>query len=369
MLDLNDLTLSAYDYELPPEFIAQEPIEPRHNARLMVIREPKKDITTRSDLKIWNLLDELRAGDLLVLNNTRVIKARLRVRLSTGGLAELFVLEPLKDGCWVCLGRPAKKMQPGDNLVLEKNDQKPIALKVVSIDASTEGRVVRFPSCYSERKKIEELLNVYGEVPLPPYIKRNKPSDEKRYQTCFAEHPGAVAAPTAGLHLSHDLLDSLRYKGVRQASITLHVGLGTFRPLKTEDLTDLELHSEWVDVNAQLVTAVRDCQARGGRVFAVGTTSVRALEGAFQKGNSELKPMTGKVNLVIKPGYKFGVVDGLLTNFHLPKSSLLLLISAFIGRKRLLTLYEQAIKSQYRFYSYGDAMLITPEAVLAESRY
>ena len=369
MDNLNDSSLSAYDYELSPEFIAQEPIEPRHDARLMVVRDPLKDVSISNNLKVWDLQKELNSGDLLVLNNTRVIKARLRVLLSGGYLAELFVLEPLQDGCWLCLGKPAKRMQPGDYLFIEKTNQKSIELRVLSIDDSTGGRVIKFPSCYSEREKIEGLLNVYGEVPLPPYIKRHKSEDENRYQTCFAEHPGAVAAPTAGLHLSSELLQSLRLKGVKQATITLHVGLGTFRPLQKEDLTNLELHSEWFEVKEELVRAVKECHARGGRVIAVGTTTVRALEGAFCCGKNSLKPMKGKVSLVIKPGYKFGVVDGLLTNFHLPKSSLLLLVSAFIGRKRLLTLYAIAIKSQYRFFSYGDAMLITPEAVLSNSQF
>ena len=369
MDNLNDSILSAYDYELSPEFIAQEPIEPRHDARLMVVKEPFRDVAMSNDFKIWDLQKELKSGDLIVLNNTRVIKARLKVLLSGGGSAELFVLEPLDNGLWLCLGKPAKRMQPGDCLFIEKTNQRLIELKVVSIDQSTGGRVVRFPSCYSEREKIEELLNVYGEVPLPPYIKKHRSEDETRYQTCFAEHPGAVAAPTAGLHLSDDLLQVLRVKGVKLASITLHVGLGTFRPLQKEDLTNLELHSEWVEVKEELVNAVKECHSRGGSVIAVGTTTVRALESAFYLGNNSLKPIKGKVNLVIKPGYKFGVVDGLLTNFHLPKSSLLLLVSAFIGRKRLLTLYAKAIKSQYRFFSYGDAMLITPQAVLLSSRF
>ncbi len=369
MAHLNDFILSGYDYELSPDFIAQEPIEPRHDARLMVVRKPLMDIAMSNDLTVWDLQKELNSGDLLVLNDTRVIKARLRVVLSGGRLAELFVLEPLQDGCWLCLGRPAKRMEAGDYLYIKKNNQKSIELQVISIDELTGGRVVRFPSFYSERERMEDLLNVYGEVPLPPYIKRHKSEDETRYQTCFAERPGAVAAPTAGLHLSEELLQSLRVKGVMLSTITLHVGLGTFRPLQKEDLNNLELHSEWVEVKEELVDAVKECQSRGGRVIAVGTTCVRALEGAFCLGNSCLKPMKGKVSLVIKPGYKFGVVDGLLTNFHLPKSSLLLLVSAFIGRERLLTLYERAIKSQYRFFSYGDAMLITPEAVLYNSRH
>ena len=203
-------------------------------------------------------------------------------------------------------------------------------------------------------------------MPLPPYITRHDESDQERYQTRYASRPGAVAAPTAGLHLSDELLKAIRARGVQLATVTLHVGLGTFRPVETEDLSDLSLHSEWVEVTPALVAAVIDCRQRGGRVIAVGTTSVRALEGAAAAGKGILQPLKGPVDLVIQPGFRFAVVQGLLTNFHLPKSSLLLLVSALIGRERLLELYEIAIEEAYRFYSYGDAMWIAPDAVLAD---
>ena len=209
-------------------------------------------------------------------------------------------------------------------------------------------------------ESLEPLLLRYGVMPLPPYIHQQEESDNARYQTCFASKPGAVAAPTAGLHLSEELLAALTAKGIERASVTLHVGLGTFRPVETEDLTRLELHSEWVEVSDALVEAVSACRKRGGRVIAVGTTSVRSLEGVAALHGGELKPFRGPVNLVIQPGFAFAVVQGLLTNFHLPKSSLLLLVSALIGRKRLLALYQHAITSGYRFYSYGDAMWIPP---------
>jgi S-adenosylmethionine:tRNA ribosyltransferase-isomerase len=197
-------------------------------------------------------------------------------------------------------------------------------------------------------------------MPLPPYIHQHEESDNDRYQTCFASKPGAVAAPTAGLHLSEELLAALLEKGIERASVTLHVGLGTFRPVETEDLSQLELHSEWVEVSEALVQAVAACRKRGGRVIAVGTTSVRSLEGVAALHGGELQPFRGPVNLVIQPGFRFAVVQGLLTNFHLPKSSLLLLVSALIGRERLLQLYQHAITAGYRFYSYGDAMWIPP---------
>ena len=368
MTDIRDSLLSSYDYELDPDLIAQKPINPRHLARLMVVKEKTKDDNFNIESKIWDIQNELNPGDLIVLNNTRVLKARLTVRLSKGGKGELLILEPLEDGLWVCLAKPAKRMRPGDYLKIEGSDHEEIQLKVIAKDDKTGGRVIQFPLDYSYRESMEILLNRFGEVPLPPYIKSVNSNDNDRYQTRFAVRPGAVAAPTAGLHLSDELLQALEKKGVLQVTITLHVGLGTFRPLSIEDLSNLELHSEWVEVTEDVVKAVESCHLLGGRVFAVGTTCVRALESAYQFGGAELKPLKSKVDLAIKPGYKFGVVDGLLTNFHLPKSSLLLLVSALIGRERLLSLYKQAINKQYRFFSYGDAMLITPEAVLPESR-
>ena len=359
MPDSRDQQLSSYDYPLPPERIAQAPVEPRHSARLLMVPPPGEAAGHRS---VWDLLEELQAGDLLVVNDTRVLKARLSVRRAGGGLSELLVLEPRGDGRWLCLARPAKRMRPGDQLTI---DGTAITLTVIAEDASSGGRVVQFPADCRDAETIEGLLDQCGDVPLPPYIERHDPSDADRYQTRYADRPGAVAAPTAGLHFSDALLAALERKGVQMARITLHVGLGTFRPVDTEDLTQLELHSEWIEVSAAVVEAVQNCR---GRVIAVGTTSVRALEGAAQAHGGELKPFTGSVNLVIQPGYRFAVVQGLLTNFHLPKSSLLLLVSALIGRENLLALYSEAIRREYRFFSYGDAMWIAPHTVLPEAR-
>ena len=368
MSDPIDSFLSSYDYELSPDRIAQVPVEPRHSARLLIVEKDKQHFVSARHMQVWDLKEELRSGDLIVVNDTRVLKARLRVRRSGGGLAELLLLEPLEKGQWVCLARPAKRMRPGDDLWIEVPEQDPIHLQVVGNDVSSGGRVVQFPSRYCDRETMEELLERYGEVPLPPYIDRQYPSSEERYQTRYAARPGAVAAPTAGLHLSDELLEALKQKGIKQAHVTLHVGIGTFRPLEKEDLTHLELHGEWVEVGKEVVDEVEACRSRGGRVIAVGTTSVRALEGAFCLGGGRLKPLRGKVDLVIKPGYQFGVVDGLLTNFHLPKSSLLLLVSAMIGRQRLLALYAEAIERKYRFFSYGDAMWISPNVRIPASR-
>ena len=367
-LDPRDSLLSSYDYALNPERIAQSPLEPRHAARLLIVDQEQAAPESIRHATVWDWQKELQAGDLLVVNDTRVLQARLRVRRAGGGLAELLLLEPRGEGRWLCLARPAKRLRPGDQVWMEALEQEPIALQVMANDLATGGRVVQFPAQYADAEAIEGLLVRYGEVPLPPYIQRHDPNDAKRYQTRYAGRPGAVAAPTAGLHLSDELLEALAQRGVRQAKVTLHVGLGTFRPVETEDLSQLKLHSEWVEVRQDVVDAVSTCRASGGRVFAVGTTSVRALEGAAAAGNGCLQPFQGPVSLVIQPGYRFAVVDGLLTNFHLPKSSLLLLVSALIGRERLLALYAEAIERQYRFFSYGDAMWIAPEAVVPEVR-
>ncbi len=365
MLDQKDNLLSSYNYELPNDLIAQSPTNPRHDAKLMIINNGLDDALNLSHAKIWDLKDILKAGDLLVVNNTRVLKARLKIRLPGGGLGELLLMEPRGDGQWLCLGRPARRMRSGDQLWLDTSSDNYLCLKVIDKDENTGGRIIQFPNEFSSRTEIANLLDLCGEVPLPPYIdKDNFSAHEEKYQTRFASKPGAIAAPTAGLHLSDELIEVLKNKGIRIAQITLHVGLGTFRPLEKEDLSQLHLHSEWIEVAEETIRAIINCKEDGGKVLAVGTTSVRALEAACLSGKGILKPFKGKVNLLIKPGFKFSVIDGLLTNFHLPKSSLLLLVSALIGRKRMLKLYQNAISNKYRFFSYGDAMLITPESVI-----
>jgi S-adenosylmethionine:tRNA ribosyltransferase-isomerase len=360
--DPRDLQLSSYDYRLPQDRIAQAPAEPRHSARLLIVPKATQGLDDVRHGTVWDLLEELQPGDLLVVNDTRVLKARLKVRRSGGGLSELLVLEPRGEGRWLCLARPAKRMRPGDVLTIDGTS---ISLTVLDEDAASGGRLVQFPTDCRDAETIETLLNQCGEVPLPPYIDRHDRDDADRYQTRYAERPGAVAAPTAGLHFSDELLAGLQRKGVELARITLHVGLGTFRPVETEDLTQLKLHNEWIEVSAAVVEAIQRCR---GRVIAVGTTCVRALEGAAQQNGGVLQPFTGPVNLVIQPGYRFRVVQGLITNFHLPKSSLLLLVSALIGREKLLRLYDEAIQKQYRFFSYGDAMWIPREAILQSAQ-
>ncbi len=368
----SDLRLSSYDFELPESFIAQRPVEPRHGARLLAV-EPAAGAR---HLTVWQLQQELRPGDLIVVNDTRVLKARLQARRPSGGEVELLVLQPwtsdaargVDPGCWLCLARPARRLRPGERLLLDAPGQPPLPVEVVAIDEGSGGRVVRFPPECSSAETIERLLARYGEIPLPPYIHEHGPDDDSRYQTRYAARPGAVAAPTAGLHFSDELLAALAERGVERATVTLHVGLGTFRPVDTEDLSALELHSEWVEVSPELVAAVQACRDRGGRVIAIGTTSVRSLEGVAALNGGTLAPHRGPVDLVIQPGFRFQVVQGLLTNFHLPRSSLLLLVSALIGRQRLLDLYEEAKAEGYRFFSYGDAMWIPPEAVLEGAR-
>jgi len=355
-----DTQLSSYEYLLPEELIAQRPWEPRHGARMLAVG-PGEGAQHQT---VWQLQEQLRAGDLLVVNNTRVLRARLRAQRPSGGTVELLVLEPLGEGRWLCLAKPAKRLRAGDGLEMVADGEPPLALQVLGSDAATGGRILQFPREAIGAIEMEPLLLRYGAIPLPPYIHSHDPSDNQRYQTRYATKPGAVAAPTAGLHLSDELLTAIQARGVELATVTLHVGLGTFRPLETEDLSQLQLHSEWVEVSPELVAAVAACRARGGRVIAVGTTSVRSLEAVAALNGGKLVPHQGPVNLVIKPGYRFAVVQGLLTNFHLPRSSLLLLVSALIGRQRLLALYGEAIQQKYRFFSYGDAMWIPPAAVL-----
>ncbi len=365
MLDQKDNLLSSYNYDLPNELIAQSPTKSRHDAKLMIVKDGLDDSLNLMHAKVWDIKDILKPADLLVVNNTRVVKARLKIRLSGGGAGELLLMEPRGDGRWLCLGRPARRMRGGDQLWLDTSRDNSLILKVIDKDERTGGRIIQFSNEFTSWTEMENLLDLYGEVPLPPYIDKDKSSGhEESYQTRFASKPGAIAAPTAGLHLSDELIENLKTRGIKIAQITLHVGLGTFRPLEKEDLSQLHLHSEWIEVTEATTKAITNCKEDGGKVFAVGTTSVRALEAACISGRGTLKPYEGKVNLVIKPGFKFTVIDGLLTNFHLPKSSLLLLVSALIGRKRMLKLYEHAIANKYRFFSYGDAMLITPESVI-----
>ena len=361
-----DHKLEAYDYCLDESLIAGKPFKVRHESRLMIVRDSslEEDYSTNKYTK--DLLAELREGDLVVINDTKVMKARLKVELENGRLVELLVLEKSDESTWLCLAKPAKKLKINKQLNLKSPFAKDIKLKISGIDEETGGRFIKFPENINDLISMNKLLDIYGEIPIPPYIKsvEEKSFHENSYQTEYACNPGAVAAPTAGLHLSKSLISNLKKKGILVMPITLHVGYGTFKPIDQEDLSNLKLHKEWVSVSKKVVEEIKRIKKTDRRVIAIGTTSVRALESCYSCEKKDFIPITKYVDLVIKPGYKFKAVDGLLTNFHLPKSSLLLLVSAMIGRERLLNLYKNAIKEKFRFFSYGDAMYISPDSFL-----
>ena len=349
-----DWLLENYSYHLPEAQIAQNPAVPRDSSRLLVVEANAHQHRQFCDLDVL-----LRPGDLLVMNNTRVMPARLYGRKSNGAPVEILLLEEQIPNWWMALVKPGKRLKPGASLEFGEDESgAPILSAIVmSVDESTGGRLIQFKPPAGE--SVLSLMSRLGEMPLPPYITESE-ADPEQYQTVYAEHLGSAAAPTAGLHFTPELLERLKQKGIEQAFVTLHVGVGTFRPVEAETITDHQMHGEWVEVSPETVAKIAETKARGGRVFAVGTTSVRSLEGAAQLG--ELRPYCGKTMIYIYPGYAWNVVDGLITNFHLPKSSLMLLVSALIGRERLLALYQTAIEEQYRFYSFGDAMLVMPEA-------
>ncbi|MCG6135996.1 MAG: tRNA preQ1(34) S-adenosylmethionine ribosyltransferase-isomerase QueA [Nostoc sp. LLA-1] len=365
-----DCSLAGYDYTLPSELIAQNPVFPRDSSQLLVVNSPTTGQETAPLHHIFRDLPELlRTGDLLVINNTKVIPARLYGRKSTGAEIEVLLVEERQHNCWLALVKPGKRFKPGTEIIFEprgmgmRNAENSYPLPtqltatVLETDKATGGRLLQFD--VPAGKSLVSVLDEFGEIPLPPYITASTAADEQ-YQTVYAQQPGAIAAPTAGLHFTPELLEKLRDRGINQAYITLHVGVGTFRPVEVEDVTSHQMHEEWIEVPSETVEQIRATKAAGGRIIAVGTTAVRALEGAATSG--DLQPFCGKTNLFIYPGYQWRVVEGLITNFHLPRSSLLMLVSALIGRQRLLNLYNEAITSRYRFYSFGDAMLILPEA-------
>ena len=355
-----DLLLSSYIYELPQSSIAQHPAVPRDSSRLLIVDSP---ISCQHGI-FRDLANWLKSGDLLVLNNTRVIPARLYGRKTTGSQIEILLLEEKSDNHWLALVKPGKRFTPGSKIVFDANsdcyrEEDRLQAVVVDRDKATGGRILQFE--IPEGKTLWDYLEDYGELPLPPYITENN-SPGERYQTVYAEQPGAIAAPTAGLHFTPELLAQLQQQGVDLTYITLHVGVGTFRPVETEEILNHTMHQEWIEIDRQTVAKIKETKAKGGRVFAVGTTVTRALEGAVKESTSgDLQPFRGKTDLFIYPGYEWQIIDGLITNFHLPGSSLLMLVSALIGRKRLLSLYREAIALDYRFYSFGDAMLILPQ--------
>ncbi len=349
---------SDFRYEVPPELIAQAPLAERSSSRLLVVPSPPAEAFDRhfEDRVFRELPDQLEPGDLLVFNDTRVIPARLFGQKPTGGRVEILI-ERL-------LGGPDARAQLGVS-------KSPGAGVRIVLDAGGEAEVLgREGEFYLLRFHVSEGLEQWllhaGRLPLPPYIKREPGHDDaERYQTVFARRNGAVAAPTAGLHFDQPLLDALRTRGVDFGHVTLHVGAGTFQPVRADDLADHVMHSEWINVGAELVDRVRRTRAAGARVVAVGTTVVRALETAMQRTTSnprgELQPFAGESRLFILPGYRIGSVDAMVTNFHLPESTLLMMVSAFAGKDRILAAYDHPIARRYRFFSYGDAMLLWAE--------
>jgi S-adenosylmethionine:tRNA ribosyltransferase-isomerase len=348
-----DRQLSSYYYDLPAELIAQTPMTPRDRSRLLVV-EADQDYQHRH---FHELIDLLTAGDLLVFNNTQVIPARIYGFKPTGTPVEILLLSEQEHNCWLALVKPGRKLKLGSQIIFTARDPQAqipqMTATIVARDEATGGRLLQF-DLPSEVPLISVLAD-FGELPLPPYINASTSTPEQ-YQTVYAKIPGAVAAPTAGLHFTPELLDRLTAHGVNQAQVTLHVGVGTFRPVEAEDITTHQMHHEWLEISAETICQIQATKASGGKVYAVGTTAVRVLETAAQSG--ELQPGSGDTNIFIYPGYQWRVVDGLITNFHLPGSSLMMLVSAAIGRQRLLDLYQVAIDQQYRFYSFGDAMLI-----------
>lgn len=339
------MQVSDFHYELPEDLIASEPLANRTDSRLLVLDPDTGGVVDR---QFPAIRDYLRPGDLLVVNDTRVLPARLYGQKETGGAVEI-LLERLTGANEALAQMRVNKAPPFPfRVTLEGGD---LSVEVTGRDGDFFR--LRFPG----DEPLPRLLERHGHMPLPPYIKReDTPADRERYQTVFADRPGAVAAPTAGMHFDEGLLAALRDDAIETATLTLHVGAGTFQPIRTETLEDHRMHAEWLSVPAPVCDAVARTRARGGRVIAVGTTVVRALESAAQTG--ELKPFEGETEIFIYPGFGFRVIDGLITNFHLPGSTLVMLVSALAGRRNILAAYDHAVRERYRFFSYGDAMLI-----------
>ena len=340
---------SDFAYDLPEELIAQDPLSDRASSRLMILDKQTGEITHRI---FRDITEYLKPGDCLVLNDTKVIPARLiGEREETGGKVEVLLLKRGEDNVWETLVKPGKKARPGTRLVFGGG-----LLRAEVVDIVEEGnRLIRF-----EYEGIfEEILDQLGQMPLPPYI-THKLEDKNRYQTVYAVHEGSAAAPTAGLHFTKELLKQIEDMGVKIAHVTLHVGLGTFRPVKVENVLDHHMHSEFYVVEEAEAKKVNDTKAAGGRVICVGTTSCRTVESASTE-DGILQAKTGWTDIFIYPGYKFKILDALITNFHLPESTLVMLVSALAGRENILAAYNEAIREKYRFFSFGDAMFIADD--------
>ena len=337
-----------FDFDLPEELIAQTPLEVRDASRLLILDRKKRTLT---DSHFDSILDQLQPGDALVMNNTRVLPARLHgQKPDTHGHVELLLLKNTQGDQWEVLAKPAKRLRVGAKI--EFGDGRLKATVVEELEQG--GRIVEF----SYGGIFLEVLESLGEMPLPPYI-HEKLEDRERYQTVYAKENGSAAAPTAGLHFTEDLLQKIEDKGVHLVYLTLHVGLGTFRPVSVDNLDEHEMHSEYYQFSQEAADTLNQVKAKGGRVIAVGTTSIRTLETIGNKFDGQLKADAGWTNIFIKPGYEFKVVDAFSTNFHLPKSTLVMLVAAFAGREFVLEAYRHAVEERYRFFSFGDAMFLS----------
>ena len=336
---------SDFYFDLPEELIAQTPLERRDSSRLLHLDKVTGALEHRH---FYELLDYLQEGDCMIFNDSRVLPARLIGARPTGGSVELVLLRDLGEGCWECLSRPGRKTRPGTEILFGDGELK------ATVESVAEGgnRIVRF----DYEGIFLEVLERLGKMPLPPYIKEEL-QDSERYQTVYSREIGSAAAPTAGLHFTKELMEKIAAKGVKLCYVTLHVGLGTFRPVKAEEIEDHEMHSEFCIIPEETARIVSETKKKGGRVIAVGTTSCRTLE-SFAREDGSLPATSGWTNIFIYPGYTFKCIDALITNFHLPESTLIMLVSALAGREHVLHAYEEAVKERYRFFSFGDAMFI-----------
>lgn len=349
---MDKLNVSDFDYFLPEEQIAQDPLADRSSSKLLVL---DKNTGETSHHVFKEIIDYLNPGDCLCINNTKVIPARLIGRKKTGGVVEVLLLKRLEDekSKWEVLTRPGKKARVGDEIIFGGEGPEDFDLLCRVTEVKEDGnRIVEF-----EYDGIfEEILDKLGQMPLPPYI-THRLEDKNRYQTVYAKIEGSAAAPTAGLHFTNELLEQIKEKGVKVVSVTLHVGLGTFRPVQVENILDHKMHSEYYEVSEETAKILNETKANGGRIISVGTTSTRTLESATDE-NGIVHAGSGETQIFIYPGYKFKAIDGLITNFHLPKSTLIMLVSALAGRKNVLNAYKEAVEKKYRFFSFGDAMFI-----------
>ena len=349
---MDKLNVSDYDYFLPEEQIAQDPLADRSSSKLLVL---DKNTGETSHHVFKEIIDYLNPGDCLCINNTKVIPARLIGRKKTGGVVEVLLLKRLEDekSKWEVLTRPGKKARVGDEIIFGGEGPEDFDLLCRVTEVKEDGnRIVEF-----EYDGIfEEILDKLGQMPLPPYI-THRLEDKNRYQTVYAKIEGSAAAPTAGLHFTNELLEQIKEKGVKVVSVTLHVGLGTFRPVQVENILDHKMHSEYYEVSEETANILNETKVNGGRIISVGTTSTRTLESVTDE-NGIVHAGSGETQIFIYPGYKFKAIDGLITNFHLPKSTLIMLVSALAGRKNVLNAYKEAVEKKYRFFSFGDAMFI-----------